>query len=166
MWNPSKKKLINGALIGGLLVVWGWIVFSLIGSNAEEGLSQAEAWEVPIRNEDGEDTHSYVPRYDYDDPFLGTLKQTRAAKAGRKVATAKTSSVRPPARVLWPEVAYFGVVKNKDKGNSLALLSLNGKSHLVYDNQVLQDITVKAYNSDSIVLSMAGTTKAFNTHSY
>ena len=55
----------------------------------------------------------------------------------------------PPKQL--PDVKYLGLIKNNTSGLSTALVSVNGQSKLIKQNQTIDGIIFKTFNQDSLV---------------
>ncbi len=67
--------------------------------------------------------------------------------------------VTPPIAVKWPEIKYFGFVRNTEKPNSLCLLSINGELIKKEKSQSHKGIEILNVFKDSVVVSFQGKLK-------
>ena len=80
--------------------------------------------------------------------------QSNNRDAAPKNIPIKTPSV---AAIVKPatEIKYLGLVKNNSTGISTALVSINGKSHLVKKGDVVDGISIKNISNESMEVKEA-----------
>jgi hypothetical protein len=101
-----------------------------------------------------EDTLNVTLSLNYDDPFLKqevhqVLHRTQSTSEKKIVAVRPTivPTTAPPKSI---DIKYLGLVQNKTTGNKTAMVSINGKSHLVKLGQTVDDVTFASIDQDLI----------------
>lgn len=89
----------------------------------------------------------------YRDPFLGKtfVDDDRPAVATPRPNTA-TVQVTTPAvtEVPWPELHYYGFVRQSSQEAMTGFLSISGSSHFVKAGQVIEGLTISRVWLDSV----------------
>ncbi|WP_397301599.1 hypothetical protein [Nonlabens ulvanivorans] len=135
----SKKWLF--LLIPTTLFIW-----SIIGYQVYDGLNP----ELPVVENDVqfrfresgkkiELINLNLPEYD---PFLGTAYVKKSSKQPAN----KTAPIK--RKVLWPEITYKGIVKNKGSSKKVVAVEINGATKLMSLQKMVDSITlIKATNT-------------------
>ncbi len=105
------------------------------------------------------DSVCYQLKLNYKDPFLkNTIKafvKQNYITQDVKLATQKTKNDNVKnANVVpknAPDIKYMGLIKNTNSGKSAALVSINGQSRLVKQNELVEGILFKWFTKDSLV---------------
>ncbi len=156
-----KNKKAIYILIPLNLFIWGYLGYSIYA-----GLSGEEE-EVPVTTvvktllKTDNDSVTYSLKLNYPDPFLregvkvrepnysGTDNANVAAPKPKAVAVVKTPTLAPkPA----DDIKYLGLVKNNTTGVSTALISINGRTHIIKQGDVVNAYTIKEVYSDYVEL--------------
>ncbi len=100
------------------------------------------------------------------DPFLkkqtsftrSTVSQNTPSTTQR---VTQTTVAAPPVVESWPEINYYGYVKNRDQDKTLCMLSINKKMTRLSKGEKNQNLVVVETYADSVVLEMDGKRKTF-----
>jgi hypothetical protein len=156
-----KNKKAIYILIPLNLFIWSFFAYRIYAAYTETEVPQIK--ELPLARSErlDNDTVKYNLSLDYKDPFLKDVKQTHEnsntvkAVAVKTVAIVKTPTVAPKAL---PDIKYLGLVKNNSNGVATAIISLNGQSKFIKANDVIDGITFKSFDKESLV-AMVGKEK-------
>lgn len=104
----------------------------------------------------------YTPKFDYDDPFLRHAhREISSSKKPSKPSALAIVAKANPVQINWPAISYHGVIENNYSGTQVALLQINNKKHLVSRNEVIGEMEVRSFNTDSAVLAFHDQLKSF-----
>ena len=111
---------------------------------------------------DVSDSVIYKLNLNYKDPFLRETDKQRnhnaensSNNAIKQTQSEKVKAVKIQSVAIIPKPAldlkYLGLVKNSTTGTATALVAINGQSKLIKVNDILEGITFKSFNKDSLV---------------
>lgn len=152
-----KNKKALYILIPLNILIWGFFVYRIfLAYNREEPL-QANDKMSSLGTDFSKDSVNYSLTLTYQDPFLKknvhTFQKTNLAPEEpvkqKKAVDAIKNPPAPPKNL--PEIKYVGLIKNTSSGASTALVSVNGQSKLVKQNETLEGIQFKTFTRDSLV---------------
>lgn len=153
-----KNKKAIYILIPVNLLVWGFFIYRFWSAyniaDAPAGIPKLQA----IKLADLKDSVTYTLQLDYKDPFLKDAgKISGNANAGNNINSVapqkQVAAVKMPASApkMLPDIKYMGLIKNNSSGIATALISVNGQSRLIKQNETHDGILFKNFNKDSLV---------------
>ena len=158
-----KKKKTTYILLVIVALIWGVIIYRLIGGGASPEISiNSPMPEIEKKERCMEKPDSVKLSLNYTDPFL---KRNLAYK---KPSVSLTTAPPPPkvtvnkevvANIIWPQIDFDGIIESKDE--LLVMLQINKSSHIIEKGKVEQGISVIAVSQDSILLSYKHEEKYF-----
>lgn len=154
-----KNKKAVYILIPLNLLIWGFFVYRFYTAYADSNLPSASVTSQVIKLENLKDSVSYHLKLDYKDPFLKDVKRESNINTNRggqftDQQSKKTAAPKTPVNIQpkqLPEVKYLGLIKNTSSGQTTALVSVNGQSKLIKQNESVDGIVFKSFNKDSLV---------------
>ncbi len=156
-----KNKALTYILLIGVGLIW-YNVFMRVKSNfTEDEANLALSSNVqPLSEITERDT--FTLKANYRDPFGGApVESTGPAENLPKEEVYKPPVQKKPAPV-WPKIKYYGLVRNKERNNPLAIVSIDGMQlHLRKGEVVYDEISLKSIARDSIKVSWNKLTKTF-----
>jgi len=146
-----NKQKLNKVLILFLILIWGFVGYKFI--------SNTGSTHSPVEMSKNSELAVHVTTILRDtihinklnrDPFLGTYivkKKKSIKKAVRR---------KPKARkiISWPQVEYFGYVKNHNNKSPLVLLKINGQVKRIRKEDKLEVFRINSVYKDSIIISI------------
>ncbi|WP_317897772.1 hypothetical protein [Aurantibacillus circumpalustris] len=151
-----KNKKTLYILIPVNILVWGFFVYRFYTAFTDSDVSIPIVQSKEIKVLGLKDSIAYKLSMDYKDPFLKESKReyvhnySNSGNQPKKPAPVKTPSIAPAPKVL-PDVKYLGLIKNNTSGMATALVSVNGQSKLIKQNESIDGIIFKTFNQDSLV---------------
>jgi hypothetical protein len=155
-----KNKKAIYILIPLNLFIWGFFAYRIYTSFNSTDEELVEEQLPAFKTQELKDSIDYVLKLNYPDPFLRDVATYRGNNAPNAYSTSNTTpSVKPVAPKTptnsiikqVPEIKFLGLVKNTTSGITTALVSINGQTKLIKQNDVQEGITFKSVNRDSIV---------------
>ncbi|MBI2269772.1 MAG: hypothetical protein HYU69_05370 [Bacteroidetes bacterium] len=131
-----------------VIAIWAYVFYSIFGNKDKPDkdlLHPANA--ARLNNTTGQPVDTFSIKADYRDPFLDKLMGGEQPKSASAI---KTPPVKVQPLTTWPQVAYFGIIKNQTGNKQLALLQINGKQSRMQLNQMAGDITLMKITKDSV----------------
>ena len=163
-----KNKKAIYILIPLNIAIWCYLGYSIYSGLKEEELPEFSESTQVIKLDELKDTITYHLALNYSDPFLREGEKNKSHSTSNSTNNSNSNNNTPKnVPVKTPSVAvvkiqadikYLGLVKNNSTGISTALLSINGKSHLVKKGDVIEGISVKNISNDAIELKEGKTT--------
>lgn len=154
-----KNKKAVYILIPLNLLIWGFFVYRFYTAYADSDMPLSATTSQVIKLENLKDSTAYQLKLDYKDPFLKDVKRESNLNSNgsghytdqqpKKTAPPKPQVNIPPKQL--PEVKYLGLIKNTSSGQTTALVSVNGQSKLIKQNESVDGIVFKSFNKDSLV---------------
>lgn len=159
----SKNKKINYLLIPAVAGIWGIIIYKVFFSMASDGYEfvnksggvTGESVELP-------EQRKYRLKLNYTDPFTkgaAIAEPEYGDDRGDNYYGYNTDVVVNNSNIQWPEIKYYGLSSNKKK--RVGWISISGKSLLVRNGDVCNDVVVKRIMGDSVLLKYKGEYKTF-----
>jgi hypothetical protein len=148
-----KNKKTAWILLPAVLLIWGllgWKIYAAMKDDVPPTFT-ASTTPAPVTHE-AVVPDTYQLQLNYPDPFLTTKKtpvrDVRTSPENPN-STPSPKVLTPVAPAAWPELRYAGLVQSKD-GKTLGFLSVNGQSHFVKANDVIDEIVVQKIWKDSV----------------
>jgi len=164
-----KNKKIMFLLVPAVVIVWGLIIYRIAEAVSEkETQTAANSVEQPVDRRTASLPDSVKLLVNYRDPFLTGSVVSRPVErpmgTGGAVPTTPASFApsvpAPPAKiVVWPAVQYLGMIQNSTSKTKIAIVRINGKSHLLAEAAVAGQLTVQKITPDSVSVSFQGERK-------
>jgi hypothetical protein len=161
-----KNKKLNYFLIAAVALLWGFIIFQIIGATAarQPAVINREP-DLPKVNADNykaiqDTTHLSL---NYRDPFTVISKDTvgeipiNQLVVKNKVVAAV--NVVTPAAVNWKSLEYGGYIYNTTSKKLLALIKVDGKECAIYEGETVGKLKLLRNMKDSIKVLYSGQTK-------
>lgn len=154
----SNKKL-NYALLALVVILWGGIMYKFFFKNTAEVSSNLN----PLVESPKETTvvlkkETYDLLLNYPDPF--DVKRAENKPKKKPVLAKKTLKQRiQPKYIQWPTLNYYGMAKNKETNEKIAIIGINGQSVLLSEKSSKKDVMIDVIYNDSVVVVFAGVKK-------
>lgn len=157
----QKKKTIY-ILMPIVILVWGFVFYQLYGyffstpsyANTEEKI-------VINIDEIKKDTFSIVANY--RDPFLSQKKtQMENHQVAVKTNGSTTKKNSAPTLLKWPSIQYKGMIKNNNSERRVAIVTVDGKEHIVKEGITLNELKVVKIEKETITVSFQNEQKTIN----
>ena len=156
-----KNKKLSYVLAPVVILVWGLIFYKLFFST-NNGIIVADKTKKQKKvNEYKAENNNFALLVDYRDPFLSGIEQfeenqdllnQQEQQNNLQQQIKKTPEPKPQKIVLFPNVQYRGMIKNKTDKRTLAVLVFQGKEKLVSSGESYNDVRVKRIYADSLVI--------------
>ena len=149
----QKNKNAIYVLIPAVLLIWG-IIFYKIFINIDD-VSKKTVDTTSHSPKDGIiKTREHFSLYvDYNDPFLrerATNEQKEKRQKGMKESQKnRTSRRRISHRNRWPDIKYKGVIRNRNKDESIVLIEINKQKYLFHKGDTIKEVFLKSFTEDS-----------------
>lgn len=140
------------------ILVWGFFIYRFYTAYTEGDVPEITTSTQTIKLDELKDSINYKLSLNYKDPFLREGEKNKGHSSSNNKTENKLPKnpvVKTPTVVVAKtatEIKYMGLVKNNSTGVSTALVSINGKSHLVKKGDVIDGISVKNISNDAIEL--------------
>ena len=155
-----KNKKVVYILIPLNLLIWGFFAYRIFSAFSETETPLLNTTVQTIKTPVLSDSVIYKLSMAYKDPFLKESKEgestnnqnynaTNTEQQIKKNIPVKTPVIIAPKQL--PDIKYLGLIKNNTSGLSTALVSVNGQSKLIKQNEAMDGIVFKSFNRDSLV---------------
>ncbi len=151
----GKKGLY--ILLPVVALIWGAIIFQVVGAFSDEDQVVAETSEVSLAPIEGNEREKFELSTVLRDPFLGTIYKPKKEVTKPKATTLK---VKKPA-LVWPSITYKGVVSGQNASNAIYLIEINGSDQLLQLKQTFEEVTLIKARTSSVKLRYKGKIKEF-----
>ena len=158
-----KNKKLSYFLIAVVAVLWGLIIYRVVGALTAEDETNSMPAAAPTVKEIYNDFD--LPKdtakllLNYRDPFgLIKEKDTIAVKSDRPMMRKISSVVAKPA-MNWSFITYSGYIRNPSTNKLIALVNINGQSATLSEGEIKNQVKLIKNLRDSIKVSYQGKTK-------
>ena len=156
-----KNKKAIYILIPVNIIVWCYLGYSIYSGLKGDDVPEISESTKEIKLDELKDSAVYKLSLNYADPFLREGEKSREHKYNNTGSTSsniapKNIQVKTPSVVIVKpvtDIKYLGLVKNNSTGISTALVSINGRSHLVKKGDIVEGIGVKSITNTAIELT-------------
>jgi hypothetical protein len=106
-----------------------------------------------------EDSNTFLLKANYQDPFLGKFATSlmRSGNSSGVVTTVNKTSIPKvkiePVKIDWSFIKYFGLIKNHQTQKQVALVSINGRQHMVSEGDNVDEVLFVKNFRDSIKIT-------------
>lgn len=152
-----KNKKLTVFLFIGVALVWGFAIFQLLVNFSGNEPAEKKDHKIVLSQSLllKEDTFQLVLKY--RDPFRIKSVRTPSASIRRvpvkPVVPSKPPEEKKPEIIDWSFVRFIGLISNRDKNKSVALVSLHGKEKMVSEGDSIGEVHFLKYFPDSILIS-------------
>jgi len=156
-----KDKILKVGLAIALIVIWGTIISRIINGNSDEdGIIIASKSEILTSEKNIKPFQLLV---NYSDPFLSNylVKEAVDNMVDSSLLVLPEVEQKPKKYVRFPLVEYQGMSKNNQRYQSVALVKIDRKTHLVEVGTLVGEIKVIEIYKDSIKVEKEGTYKTY-----
>jgi hypothetical protein len=153
-----NKKRLNIILIPGTIIIWAIIIMKILSYSKNPptenyNIPNKQSGKDPISEEDTIKIFA-----NYRNPFSPTFSemftQSNTIKPIIKPVQNKIST-----NVSWPDIIYYGLIKNTKDGKELALLTVSKRTIIAEKNSENEDIRILTIANDSIKVKLHKETK-------
>lgn len=131
-----------------VIAIWAFVFYNIFGKKDKpDNDSLHSANTTRLNNTTQQPVDTFSIKADYRDPFLDKLM---AGDQPKSVSVIKAPSVKVQTVTAWPQLAYFGIIKNQTGNKQIALLQINGKQSRMQLNQMAGEITLMKITKDSV----------------
>jgi hypothetical protein len=159
-----KNRKLAYILLPAVIAIWGIIFYRIFfAAGGDDGISAGVKEKVEAHTGSSlADTFSIIA--DYRDPFLGKLVSDVPKTNVPQPVNAQPKKKEPkpqPVQIPWPAVSYSGMIKNQVSARQLAILQVNGQSHVVKSGETVEGMQVCRVWKDSIEIGFGKEKKVF-----
>jgi len=139
------------------ILIWGFFVYRFYSAYHEtEVLANVNNLTI-LKLEALGDSVGYKLNLNYDDPFL--KKEPKHVKSNignpnpinqQKLAPIIKKPKEEPKKI--PEIKYLGLVKNSSSGFVTAIVSIDGKSKIVKQDEIVDGVSFKSFTNESMTV--------------
>ncbi len=156
----GSLNIKNVMALIAVALVWGYLVKSKFGLFETEELIDTSFVGTNIHSAKPYDKDTFKLKLVAKDPFLG----------GKRFITKTNSNLKPNLQpqlkapsILkikkWPNIAYFGYVKNRTKGKQACLVQINSHTSKMFLGSIHNEVILKSIFKDSIRVVFQGEVK-------
>ncbi|WP_196896066.1 hypothetical protein [Aureivirga marina] len=156
------KKYFNKILLVVVLGIWGGVIYKYFYNSTPNYVPNYNTLgAVSIKKWQKNDFKISIPKRD---PFLGNLTintQINNAENEKKKENLTLKNEKVKEEFKWPNMRYFGFVKNKQNENgAAALIKMNQRLHRVKEKDFLSDTyKISKIYRDSVVITFKNKSK-------
>ncbi len=160
-----KNKNITYLLLAVVGLVWGTIFYKFIAGLTVENVQTENIIPKRTRYRESILSDSFALFANYRDPFLGKSafssneNYTPIRTIFRPKVVKKAEVIPTKAPIDWSFIKYFGIIKNKNSGKEVALVSIHGKEYMASTNAVLESLSIISFSKDSLNVLYQGEKK-------
>lgn len=152
-----KNKKLSYVLVPMVIAVWGFIffrIFSTVENNNQASILTTKKSNNPIKfiNND-----TLKLALNYEDPFLKKSASSESDNFSFKTSTSRPVmpkyTIPAPIKIInWPEIKYFGSIKNIKKNKEFATISIKDKRYYLSKTDEVAGVKIVDIFKDSVVI--------------
>lgn len=153
-----NQKPVKYILIGGVVVVWGLIIYRVVdGLNPDDNVPAIKTSNT-IAPATILTTDSFTLIADYSDPFIPGSDTVNTAAALTEKAVAAPPPPPPvvnkPPEDTYKEgtIQYLGMISNPARKLKLGSITINGKEMLVKEKEKVEGYEVEKISAETVVV--------------
>ena len=150
-----KKKHLNILLLVFVIVIYAAIFFKLFGKkqvHSDNTINDFSYLRTVSNYNIKQDTFDISNLL--QDPFRIHNKIKKSRTSTPKVKVSKTVTTPNSTPIVWPNITYYGFVKNNSKVTKLALLKIGTTLYRKREAESINGLHLVSVFNDSIVLKM------------
>jgi hypothetical protein len=151
----GKKSIY--VLIPLNILIWTFFIYRFYSAyhESDEPFSGEKTLKLEIA--DIKDSVKYTLRLAYADPFLKKETQHNVQGPKEPKEEPKQNSVKnvvkpKEAPRLMPDIKYLGLVKNNTSGSVTAIISINGSSKLIKQDETIEGLCFKNFTTENLTV--------------
>lgn len=153
-----KDKKITYVLIPVVLLIWGYVAYSIMTFGEEdEDIEPIRIGTIISQKADRQEERTLS--LNYRDPFLKNVRRKRSASVKR--TEPKKAPEKAVKNIDWGNITFNGYIQNKESNKRVGLLNVSGRQVLAANGEAVGDITVMEIRQDSVLLKKEGVTRWF-----
>ncbi len=146
-----KNKKALYVLLPVVVVIWGLIIFKVFSYTNEEPEFSPYS-KTNIGKDKGEVLQeNFVLDLNYEDPFktkVGIRKTTTAENYKPKIKSNRA--------IRWPEIKYYGIVRNEKTARKVVSVGIGGRSYLMKEGEEKEKVRLVRVYGDSVLAKFKG----------
>lgn len=160
-FNSMKRNSLKYVLIGGVLLIWGTIIYKVVTSFNKPAEPSASIPNQTIPRLKNADTFSLLLNYKdpfilTEEPFFDTIQSNELNKIS---ATPLTTSNNPDVSTLQQKpdfVKYTGYIYNPGKKKQIAMVTIREDCFAMEENEEKNEILLKKISKNNITIRYKG----------
>ncbi|SDT67283.1 hypothetical protein SAMN05216490_4778 [Mucilaginibacter mallensis] len=159
-----KNKRLTYALGVAVLVVWGLIIYRFVAYVKTDDISDdtPAAFTKEPYNDYAVKRDTSTLNLKYSDPF-GLVKTVDTNKIIKKRVELR-SAIAPQPVFNWDFIKYTGYIRNPETKKLIAILQINGKSAMLAEGEVSDNVKLLKNMQDSVKVRFNGKVKYIVIH--
>ncbi len=157
-----KKKKSIYILLPLVILVWGAIIAKVLFnfSDSDAVNTTTKAIHAPDKTQKNV-IDSFSLYLNYADPFLGKMSNSNNSTNSQTQSfqNIKEGIVKKPQQ--WPNIKYYGLVKNSKTRALKANISVNNKMFILKEKEKIENLRLEMISIDSVIFSLKYEHKTF-----
>jgi hypothetical protein len=142
------------------ILIWGYFAYRFYSLyNPDEEPIKNDAG-VSAKPDDIKDSSIYKLQLTYDDPFLKTEPKEKIVRFNTKVTPKVSDKTKETVHKKLKEepekdrpiIKYLGLVKNNTNGFATAIVSINGSSKLIKQDETIDGMRFKEFTNENLTV--------------
>ncbi len=157
-----KKKKSIYILLPLVILVWGAIIAKVLFNLSSSDAVNTEAKSIHIPEQAQKNVIDSFSLYlNYVDPFLGKMSSSNNSTKPQTqlFQNLKEGIIKKPQQ--WPNIKYYGLVKNSKTRALKANISVNNKMFILKEKESVENLRLEMISIDSVIFSLKYEHKTF-----
>ncbi|WP_298507520.1 hypothetical protein [uncultured Kordia sp.] len=153
-----KKKRKTYILLTVVLGIWGTIGYQIFSKlSPDDSPALASNTDIRFTPKQTIEKDTFRINTEHRDPFLGKpYQQKRTSSTGRKASTIKKDPV------VFPPIAYKGVISKQQSSENIYIIDISGTQQLFKLGKTIQEVKLLKGDKKSITISFKGKRKTIS----
>jgi hypothetical protein len=143
------------------IIIWSFFIYRFYTMYTDQGEIEASVGEEKALELDAKDSINYTLSLAYEDPFLKKDGFGRGQEHKAPTSPPKGSSIKGEFKIAkprkdsiinMPNVKYLGIVRNNTSGSVTAIISINGSSKLIKQDETIEGLCFKNFTPENLTV--------------
>lgn len=139
-----------------VLFVWGGVLYQVFSFTNTDKIIPNEKNEFTIKPLKIKERQTFSINVNYRDPFLGKMYTPKKASTVQAKSTKGNKQPKPQDILVWPTVAYKGMISDNKEKKKVFILIIDGKNHYMKIGDTQNEIFLKEGDKESVYIIYKG----------
>jgi hypothetical protein len=151
----NKKNIY--ILLPIVLLIWGLVMYELFSFSKPDEVIATEPSGSDFKPAKIKERTPFSIDINYRDPFLGKMYSAQKSSPTVKKSTSKIKKIpNVVAPLVWPTIAYKGIVSDTKDKTRVFMLIIGGKTFLMKKGEIANEVFLKDGDRESIYVKYKG----------
>jgi hypothetical protein len=151
-----KNKKSIYILLPVVLLIWGLVMYELFSFSKPDEVMETEPPGFDFKPVKIKERDPFSIDVNYRDPFLGKIYTTQKATLIKKSISKIKKIPKVVEPLVWPTIAYKGIVSDTKDKTRVFMLIIGGKTFLMKKGEIANEVFLKDGDRESVYVKYKG----------